>query len=235
MTFIFTFLTMRIHWPYYCTVHVYNDIYIYLPNYEHSLTLLLCRVHVVYICEWTVISVQGFCCLYLWVEVNLCRFFVVYICEWKWIWAGFLLFISVSGSESVQGFCCLYLWVEVNLCRVFVVYICEWKWICAGFLLFISVSGSESGQGFCCLYLWVEVNLGRVFVVYICEWKWICAGFLLFISVSGSESGQGFCCLYLYCCWKLNYQEVRIGIPLTGLFQPHFYACPKPGAAYPMP
>ena len=30
-----------------------------------------------------------------------------------------------------------------------------------------------------------------------------------------------------------NYQDGRVGIPLTGLTLPHFAACPKPGLAFP--
>jgi len=31
-------------------------------------------------------------------------------------------------------------------------------------------------------------------------------------------------CIYLYCCWKFNYQEGRVGIPLTSL-TPQLFVC----------
>jgi len=41
-------------------------------------------------------------------------------------------------------------------------------------------------------------------------------------------------CLYMYCHWISSYQEGRIGIPLTGLNQPHICACPKSGPGFPL-
>lgn len=37
--------------------------------------------------------------------------------------------------------------------------------------------------------------------------------------------------LYMYCCWRSNYQEEMIGIPLAGLTPPLFCVCPKSGHA----
>jgi hypothetical protein len=40
-------------------------------------------------------------------------------------------------------------------------------------------------------------------------------------------------CLYLYCHLRSNYQQGRVGIPLTALTLPHVCACPKPGPRFP--
>jgi hypothetical protein len=40
-------------------------------------------------------------------------------------------------------------------------------------------------------------------------------------------------CLYLYCLWTSNYQDGRVGIPLTGLIPSYFtYIYPKPGFGF---
>ena len=36
----------------------------------------------------------------------------------------------------------------------------------------------------------------------------------------------------MYCRWRSNYEEGRVGIPLTGLPPPHCCACPKPGPEF---
>ena len=40
-------------------------------------------------------------------------------------------------------------------------------------------------------------------------------------------------CLYLNCRWRSDYQDERVGIPLTGLTTPHVCACPKPRHGFP--
>jgi hypothetical protein len=37
----------------------------------------------------------------------------------------------------------------------------------------------------------------------------------------------------MYCCWRSNYQEGKVGIPLTGLTLPYVCACPKTGPGFP--
>ena len=70
------------------------------------------------------------------------------------------------------------------------------------------------------------------------EGKRISAGFyFLFIYVLLLEiqlsRGEGWdLCIYSR---RSSYQEGRVGIPLTGLTPPHFYACHKPEPGFLMP
>ena len=114
-------LTTSIHWPWYCTGHVFV---------------------VIYFCE----SMWSF-----WVDVNLamfllsCIFVRVYgLFEWMWIWPCFCchLFlweyvVFLSGCESGHVFVVIYFcesmwsfWVDVNLAMFIIVCLymyCRWK------------------------------------------------------------------------------------------------------------
>jgi hypothetical protein len=59
------------------------------------------------------------------------------------------------------------------------------------------------------------VGLNRSQVHGLFQWKWRCGGFLSLF--------------YIYCCWRFNYQEGSVGIPLNGLIPPHICVCPKAG------
>ena len=64
--------------------------------------------------------------------------------------------------------------------------------------------------------------------------------FCRFIFLSRSESVQVFLgfLLFVYICISIGYPVIkrrRVGIPLNGLTQPHFFACPKPGPWFQMP
>jgi hypothetical protein len=63
--------TTSIHWPCYCTVHVY--VVIHWPCY--------CTVHVYVVIHWPCIMLS------FWVKVNLCMFFLIVClflyCHWK--------------------------------------------------------------------------------------------------------------------------------------------------------
>ena len=72
---------------------------------------------------------------------------------------------------------------------------------------------------------WPWYCTGHVFVViYFCESMW---SFWV-------ESVQVFYCLFIYVLpLKIQLWRGRAGILLTGLTQPHFYACPKPRPGFP--
>ena len=52
---------------------------------------------------------------------------------------------------------------------------------------------------------------------------------VIYNGVIKKKMQYGLCnCLYMYCCWRFNYQK-GVVIPLSGLSQPYFRACLKPG------
>ena len=68
----------------------------------------------------------------------------------------------------------------------------------------------------CYVYVYVINNFcERVHAWDLFEYKRIYADFFFIIW------------LYMYWHWTPNYQEWKVGIPLTGLNPPHFWICPK--------
>jgi hypothetical protein len=147
--------------------------------------------------------------------------------------------------------------IFVRVCGLF-----EWMWIwpcfcCHVFLweYMVFLSGCESGHVFVVIYFcestwsfWVDVNLAMFLLSFIfvrvCglfEWMWIwpcfCCHLFLWeyvVFLSGCESGHVYYCLFIYVLpLKIQLWRGRAGILLTGLTQPHFYACPKPRPGFP--
>ena len=117
--------------------------------------------------------------------------------------------IGVSSTPCYEQYKLCTTFNKIVMCMREPVLFSNNKWILLVFCMFNHI---------CCLF---------EFMLNTCDnmWSlWAKANLCRFVIV----------CLYMYCCWRSNYQEWRVRIPLSGLTPPHFCSCPKLEHGFPM-